>query len=99
MWGTITALGQSFRPGFMSGSSSNTSRPHLKVGLAFRWFTSATSSMTGPRAAFTSTASGYHRGRWGRVSRIRSKEPHLEELGWRLNSTPITCLQGYQMYN
>lgn len=30
MCGTMTALGQSASPGFMAGSSSNTSRPHLR---------------------------------------------------------------------
>ncbi len=31
MCGTMTALGQSARPGFIAGSSSNTSRPHLRA--------------------------------------------------------------------
>ena len=30
MWGTMTALGHWARPGFIAGSSSNTSRPHLR---------------------------------------------------------------------
>lgn len=34
MWGTMTALGQSASPGFMAGSSSNTSSPHLGAGGA-----------------------------------------------------------------
>mmetsp|Transcript_16288 Transcript_16288/g.40527 ORF Transcript_16288/g.40527 Transcript_16288/m.40527 type:complete len:318 (+) Transcript_16288:174-1127(+) len=56
MCGTMTALGQSASPAFMAGSSSNTSSPHLKSGLARRCATSAASSITGPRAALTSTA-------------------------------------------
>lgn len=119
MWGTMTALGHCSRPGFIAGSSSNTSSPHLcgkcmgaecdctrvrgwgtapdpagfqvayqgslvnyeaidnptcfyscitialtcnthlNSGLAFRWRTRAASSITGPRAALTSTALGF----------------------------------------
>mmetsp|Transcript_7131 Transcript_7131/g.44206 ORF Transcript_7131/g.44206 Transcript_7131/m.44206 type:complete len:331 (-) Transcript_7131:429-1421(-) len=57
MCGRITALGQSANPGFMSGSSSNTSSPQRNSGLAFRWATRAVSSMTGPLELFTRTAS------------------------------------------
>lgn len=39
------------------GLTSNTSRPTRNMGLAFRCSTNATSSTTGPRLAFTRTAS------------------------------------------
>ena len=57
MCGTITAFSHSFKPGLVSGSSSKTSRPHLKSGFCCRCSTKATSSMTGPRDALISKAS------------------------------------------
>mmetsp|Transcript_6403 Transcript_6403/g.17146 ORF Transcript_6403/g.17146 Transcript_6403/m.17146 type:complete len:345 (-) Transcript_6403:75-1109(-) len=57
--GTITAFGRSFRPGFICGSSSNTSRPAKKCGLRRQCSTSAASSITGPRAQLTKIASRF----------------------------------------
>lgn len=42
MCGTITAFGMSFKPGFMSGSSSKTSRPARNSGFLRRCSTRAT---------------------------------------------------------
>lgn len=65
MCGTTTALGSVASPGFISGSSSNTSRAARNWGCAFMCSTSATSSTTGPRLQFTRMAFWGEGGREG----------------------------------
>jgi hypothetical protein len=55
MCGTNTQLGLRMRPSCTLGSSSNTSSPHEATWPESKALTSASSSMTGPRAVFTIT--------------------------------------------
>jgi hypothetical protein len=55
MCGTNTQLGLRMRPSCTLGSSSNTSRPQEATWPESKALTSASSSMTGPRAVLTMT--------------------------------------------
>ena len=68
MWGTTMAFFISASPGFMKGSSSNTSRPTRNIGFSLRWSTRATSSITGPLLQFTRIAS------WKQLNSIRQEQ-------------------------
>ena len=58
MWGSSTVRGAASRRGCTSGSRSNTSSPAAKIVPSSSAVASASSSTTGPRAVFTSTAVG-----------------------------------------
>ncbi len=59
MWGTITTLSSSAKPGASSGSFSKTSSPAPQIHFSFSAFTRAFSSTTGPRLALMRTAVGF----------------------------------------